>query len=300
MSIKPAALSEDDQIFISSLKPTRGLVDCHIHLYADEFKDDLSDVILKANQAGVIAAITVAEGPENFERILELQKQYPEFVFPCLGFHPIQGDYNNAEKAKSLDESYLQQNHLDFIADHASKLSAIGEIGLDFTPKFTPNGSEDREKQKIALKKQIDLAQRLNLPINLHSRSAGKPLFDILLKDYPDQAAIFHAYAGKPGLVPIMCQKNENQYFSVGTNRLDISNPQTPKFIKSIPLKNMLLETDSPALGPIRGERNLPQNLTSVVEVIGNLRGLTVDQVRDITTNNAVRLFPKLAKIAFK
>jgi len=97
-----------------------------------------------------------------------------------------------------------------------------------------------------------------------------------------------------------MCQKNENLFFSVGTNRLDMSNPQTPKFIKAIPLRNMLLETDSPALSPVRGERNVPQNLTSVVEVIAKLRGLTAEQIKDITTNNAVRLFPKLAKIAFK
>ena len=82
------------------------------------------------------------------------------------------------------------------IEEHIEKLVGIGEIGLDFTPKFTKNGDKDRETQKEALNLQIDLADKYDLPINLHSRSAGLPLISLLFSRTKDTPAVFHAYSG--------------------------------------------------------------------------------------------------------
>jgi len=220
--------------------------------------------------------IVVAEGAENFDKILKLQMAYPDFIFPCLGYHPVQGDYNDPGNATSLSKNYFNnkiEQNFNFIKE-SKNIVGIGECGLDFTPKFTKNGAPDRELQKAALIEQISLAKDLKLPVNLHSRSAGKPLFSLMNDNFPNQPCLFHAFSGNVKQIPNFTKLNENAYFSVGTNRINLE-PQilkkkivhgpNYKFISSIPVDRLLLETDLPALGPNRGERNEPENLLLVV-----------------------------------
>ena len=296
----------NNRAYLENLPKSNGFVDVHCHLAASEFDDDREKVIEEAKSAGVAAIIVVAEGPDCYEKILKLQESHPDFIFPCLGCHPIQGDYCDVDKAKSLTPDYLKEfGRLDFIEKNFENLVGIGEIGLDFTMKYTPNGSLDRDLQREALRQQVKLAENLNLPINLHSRSAGKPLFEILDSEFPKISGVFHAYAGKPSLIPYMIKKNPNLYFSAGTNRVCIESDnkekftQAEKFFKNIPFENVLLETDSPALGPERGVRNHPKNVVLAAESFARSRGLEIGVVKDLTSFNASKLFPKLKRILY-
>ena len=288
------SLTEDEKDWVASLPEASGFVDVHCHLIAEEFDHDREQVIDEAISEGVKAIVVVAEGEDQFQNILALQEKYPDFIFPCLGYHPIQGEYSNASLASSLTRDCLKS--MSFIEENVDKLVGVGEVGLDFTPKFTKNGAEDREKQKEALKLQVDLADKLDLPINLHSRSAGRPLFELLNSRSSTTPAVFHAYSGKTSLMKQVCKQHSNWYFTFGTNRVQESDLNI-KYAKDLPLKHLLLETDAPALGEDRGKRNEPKKLIRAAKVFASRRNLTLDQVKNITSYNAVKLFPKLKSV---
>ena len=289
-------LSEEEKDWVDSLPDASGFVDVHCHLIAEEFKDDREETISDAKSAGVRAIVVVAEGEHEFQDILALQEMHPDFIFPCLGYHPVQGDYSNASLAYSLTTEYLKS--MTLIEENKDKLVGIGEVGLDFTPKFTKNGTEDRDRQREALKQQVDLADKLNLPINLHSRSAGRPLFELLNTRNSNTPAVFHAYSGKVGLMKQVCKQHDNWFFTFGTNRIPESG-LNETYAKELPLKHLLLETDSPALGEDRGKRNEPKNVIRAAEVFAFRRKLTLNQVKNISSYNAVKLFPKLKSVIF-
>ena len=290
------SLTEEEWDWVKNLPESKGFVDVHCHLIAEEFDEDRDHIINEAITEGVTAIVVVAEGDEQFQKILDWQKRYPEFIFPCLGYHPVQGDYSNASLASSLTTSALTS--LKFIEENIENLVGIGEIGLDFTPKFTKNGAEDREKQKEALMLQVDLADEFNLPINLHSRSAGRPLFELLNSRNKVTPAVFHAYSGKTSLMKHVCKQRENWYFTFGTNRVTDSD-LNQKYAKDIPIKNVLLETDAPALGVDRGKRNEPKELIRAAETFAARRNIKLNDVKNITSYNAVKLFPKLKSVLF-
>ena len=133
-------VTEGEKDWIDSLPDTKGFVDVHCHLIAEEFNHDRDHVIDEAISEGVKAIVVVAEGEEEFQNILSLQEKHPDFIFPCLGYHPVQGDYSNASLASSLTTEWLKS--FSFIEENVDKLVGIGEVGLYFTPNFT-------HKQKV-------------------------------------------------------------------------------------------------------------------------------------------------------
>nr|KAF6398181.1 TatD DNase domain containing 3 [Rousettus aegyptiacus] len=153
-----------------------GLVDCHCHLADPDFDRDLDDVLEKAKKANVMALVVVAEHSGEFEKIMQLSERYNGFVLPCLGIHPIQGlspEDQRSVTLKDLDKA------LPIIENYKDRLLAIGEVGLDFSPRFVGT-DEQKEEQRQVLIRQVQLAKRLNLPLNVHSRSAGRPTISLL------------------------------------------------------------------------------------------------------------------------
>ncbi|XP_006882210.1 PREDICTED: putative deoxyribonuclease TATDN3-like [Elephantulus edwardii] len=152
-----------------------GLVDCHCHLSAPDFDHDLDDVLEKAKEANVVALVAVAEHSGEFEKIMKLSERYSGFILLCLGVHPIQGlpEDQRSVTLKDLDDA------LPIIEKYKDQLLAIGEVGLDFSPRFA-NTDEKKEEQRQVLIRQVQLAKRLNLPLNVHSRSAGRPTINLL------------------------------------------------------------------------------------------------------------------------
>uniref|UniRef100_A0A8C9G6G4 TatD DNase domain containing 3 n=1 Tax=Pavo cristatus TaxID=9049 RepID=A0A8C9G6G4_PAVCR len=156
-----------------------GPVDCHCHLSAPCFQPDVAAVVREARQAAVAALVTVTEQAGEFRSVLELSDRFPGFVLPCLGVHPVQ------------EVSPEEQRSVTLKAERAG-------VGLDFTPRFAGT-DEQKEGQRQVLIKQVELARKLDLPLNVHSRSAGRPTIN-LLKEQGASKVLLHAFDGKPSV----------------------------------------------------------------------------------------------------
>ncbi|XP_044528006.1 putative deoxyribonuclease TATDN3 isoform X4 [Gracilinanus agilis] len=247
-----------------------GFVDCHCHLSAADFDSDLEDVLERAKKAGVLAIVAVAEHSGEFEKIMQLSERYKGFVLPCLGVHPVQGLLPEDQRSVTL------------------------KVGLDFSPRFTRT-DEHKEEQRRVLIKQIQLAKKLNLPLNVHSRSAGRPTIN-LLREQGAEKVLLHAFDGRPSVA--MEGVNAGYFFSIPPS--SARSEQKQKLIKQLPLSSICLETDSPALGPTKQERNEPKNISISAEFIAQVKGVSVEEVKEVTTQNALKLFPKLRHLLQK
>lgn len=174
------------------------------------------------------------------------------------------------------------------IEKHVHKICAIGEVGLDFQPRITPD-ADHKEVQRAVLKAQVELAAKYDLPLNVHSRSAGRATI-AALKEFGAKNVLLHAFDGRPSIA--MEGIKEGYFFSIPPSI--VRSEQKGKLIKQLPIEHILLETDSPALSPVKGERNVPSNVQISCDYIAKEKGLTVQEVKRITTENALKLFPKL------
>uniref|UniRef100_A0A8C5VWS8 TatD DNase domain containing 3 n=1 Tax=Microcebus murinus TaxID=30608 RepID=A0A8C5VWS8_MICMU len=240
-----------------------GLVDCHCHLSDPDFDHDLDDVLEKAKKANVVALVAVAEHSGEFEKIIQLSERYSGFVLPCLGVHPVQG--------LSLED----------------QRSVTLKVGLDFSPRFA-GSDEQKEEQRQVLIRQVQLAKRLNLPLNVHSR-CWRLHINLYVSKGADKV-LLHAFDGRPSVA--MEGVKAGYFFSIPPSI--IRSNQKQKLVKQLPLTSICLETDSPALGPEKQVRNEPQNISISAEYIAQVKGISVEEVIEVTTQNALKLFPKL------
>ncbi|XP_018586094.1 putative deoxyribonuclease TATDN3 isoform X1 [Scleropages formosus] len=263
----------------------KGFIDCHCHISAAEFDSDLEDVIQKSKKIGLKAIVAVAEDAGEFDKIIQICERFPGFVFPCLGVHPVQGSPPQQERGATLQDLDAALPLIEKYKDH---LVAIGEVGLDFTPRIV-NTDKGKEEQRQVLIQQAGIAKRLDLPLNVHSRSAGRPTIQ-LLKEQGVQKALLHAFDGKPSVA--MEGVKAGYFFSIPPSI--IRSEQKQKLVQQLPLENICLETDSPALGPEKQVRNEPQNITIAAEYIAKVKGVPLETVMETTTQNALKLFPRL------
>ncbi|XP_005329480.2 deoxyribonuclease TATDN3 isoform X4 [Ictidomys tridecemlineatus] len=268
----------------------KGLVDCHCHLSASDFDSDLDDVLEKAKKANVMALVAVAEHSGEFEKIMQLSERYSGFILPCLGVHPVQGLSPEDQRSVTLKDLDLA---LPIIEKYKDQLLAIGEVGLDFSPRFA-NTDKQKEEQRQVLITQVQLAKRLNLPLNVHSRSAGRPTISLLQEQGADKV-LLHAFDGRPSVA--MEGVRAGYFFSIPPS---IIRSGQQKLVKQLPLTSICLETDSPVLGPEKQVRNEPCNVSISAEYIAQVKGISVEEVIEVTTQNALKLFPKLQHLLQK
>uniref|UniRef100_A0A8C7N5Y8 TatD DNase domain containing 3 n=1 Tax=Oncorhynchus kisutch TaxID=8019 RepID=A0A8C7N5Y8_ONCKI len=299
----------------------KGFIDCHCHISARDFDNDIEDVIENSKKAGLLALLAVAENVGEFEKIIQLSQRFPGFIFPCLGVHPIQGTAPEPQRgavlqvcAPNKDHNLHRHHHhhhnacllrhcllnghifsmqdldaaLPLIEKYKDHLVAIGEVGLDFTPRFV-SGDADKDSQRQVLIRQAEIAKQLDLPLNVHSRSAGRPTIH-LLKEQGVEKALLHAFDGKPSVA--MEGVKAGYFFSIPPSI--VRSEQKQKLVKQLPLESMCLETDSPALGPEKQVRNEPKNISVCAEYISKIKGVPLETVMEVTTQNALRLFPRL------
>nr|XP_060610286.1 putative deoxyribonuclease TATDN3 isoform X2 [Anolis sagrei ordinatus] len=271
-----------------------GAVDCHCHLAAPEFQGDIECVLEEARKSKILALVAVAEHSGDFEKIIQLSERHSGFVFGCLGIHPIQSSSTGQECSVTL-QFFLQDldEALPLIELYKDHLLAIGEVGLDFTPRIAST-EEQKEGQRQVLIKQIQLAKQLDLPLNVHSRSAGRPTIN-LLKEQGAERVLLHAFDGRPSVA--MEGVMAGYFFSIPPS---IVRSEQQKLVKQLPLENICLETDSPALGPEKQVRNEPKNIFIAAEYIAKIKGISVEDVLHKTTQNALKVFPKLKSILQK
>ncbi|XP_029650993.2 putative deoxyribonuclease TATDN3 isoform X2 [Octopus sinensis] len=273
--ITPANMAGDPSLFC---------IDAHCHLADSQFTNDIESVIERALKAGVKSALCVAIGHSDFEKIISLNKRFPDFVVPCLGVHPVQEEEDGTSKCVTNEDL---KDAIPLIEKYHDKIAAIGEVGLDFTPRFCKS-KEDRETQRQILASQVEIAKKYNLPLNVHSRSAGRPTIS-LLKELGAENVLLHAFDGRPSIA--MEGVKAGFYFSIPPS---IVRSEQEKLVKQLPLDCLLLESDSPALAPQKQMRNEPQNIQISAEYIARIKGTDVSHVCEITTQNAFKLFPRL------
>ncbi|PYZ91538.1 hydrolase TatD [Salipaludibacillus keqinensis] len=251
------------------------LFDTHVHLNADQFEDDVEEVITRAKEVGVENMVVVGFDEKTINKALSLIEEY-DFLYAAVGWHPVD--------AIDLTEEYLAW--IEELAAHP-KVVAIGETGLDYHWDKSP-----KDVQKEAFRKQIHLAKRVNLPIIIHDREAHQDIVDILKEEKAeDIGGIMHCFGGSVEIAQ-ECLKM-NFHISFG-GPVTFKNAKRPKEVaKEIPIDRLLIETDAPFLAPhpYRGKRNEPAYVKLVAEQLSELKGISYEEVANQTTTNAKKLF---------
>ena len=248
------------------------LFDAHAHLAAPEFAEDLAAVLARAEAAGVVGIVTVGETPAEAERILDLARRHP-LIKPAAGLYPTRLDPGAAAALAAVARR------------NADRLVALGEVGLD---RWAVKTEAEWRAQEAMLTECIALANALDLPLNVHSRSAGRHTI-ALLREHGARRVLLHAFDGKAASAREGMEAG--YYFSIPPSV--VRSPQKQKLVRHLPLDCLLLETDSPVLGPDPATRNEPANVAVACRAVAELKGVSPETVADITTANARRLFPR-------
>jgi len=251
------------------------LFDTHTHINAEEFNEDLEEVIGRAVDAGMEKMIVVGFDRPTITRAMELIDQY-DFLYASIGWHPV-------------DAIDMVEDDLVWIEELSShpKVVAIGEMGLDYHWDKSP-----KEIQKEVFRKQIRLAKKVKLPIIIHNREATSDIVEILKEEEASEVGgIMHCYGGSVETA-LECIKM-NFYISLG-GTVTFKNARKPKEVaEAISLEHLLIETDCPYLAPtpFRGKRNEPSYVKLVAEEIAKIKGISMEEVASKTTENAKKLF---------
>lgn len=255
------------------------MIDCHSHLALEEFDTDREEVIARAQRAGIQQVLVVGEDADDDRRVLEVCARHPQALSPCLGLHPDRF----AEELEAPDEEGIEAV-AELARRHRDSLAAIGEVGLDY---WRVTSDERRTAQRACLERMAALAAALDLPLNVHSRSAGHHTIDFLA-GCGARWVLMHAFDGKASHA-VRAVEQYGFFFSVPPSV--VRSQQKQKLVRRLPLEALVLESDSPALAPERSERNEPANLTRTVSLIAELHEVSEGRVREVTTANAYRLF---------
>ena len=246
------------------------IVDTHTHICDNSFDEDRNEVLHKAEAAGVRTIIAVGENIFDARRNIELAQKHP-MIRPAAGLYPT-----------ILDLDQTEQMHV-FIRKQRSKLVAIGEVGLDF---WVVKEASQKELQKEILKSFISLSTDLELPLNIHSRSAGRHAVRILLENGASRVQM-HAFDGKASAA--LPAVEAGFFFSIPPSV--VRSRQKQKLVKHLPLSCLLVETDSPVLGPEPKQRNEPANITLAINAIAELKGVRQEDVVEAVGENTHRLY---------
>lgn len=294
------------------------LIDTHAHLYWDDYKDDLDEVIQRSLDADVTTIINVGVDTEKSKLAAKLESDKIKF-YSTIGIHPhealryTQGKHSNVDVSIHEDIGKLEQMYLS----DTSKVVAVGECGLDYFfdhPAQIPpplSIEEIKDLQRKLFQAQINLAKKLNLPLVVHCRddrskgsgSTSSPpqetsspsAWDEVLKMVGTHPAILHCYSGLPKTTNLVLSSSNLLVSFAGTVTYP-KNDYLREAVKILPLEKIVLETDCPFLPPQskRGQRNEPANVVEIAQLIAEINGVSLEEVANQTTANVKRLL-KLA-----
>lgn len=251
------------------------LIDTHTHLCDPIFDADRGDVLDRAAAAGVAGVISVSETLVEVQRNLELADEYAGRIFPAAGLFPTILD---PEQARAIEELLRRER---------DRFVAIGEVGLDY---WKVREEPERELQREIFGRFVSLSLELDLPLNVHSRSAGRRAIAFLL-ERGARRVLLHAFDGRAATA--LPAVEAGYFFSVPPSV--VRSPQKRKLVGRLPLERILLETDSPVLGPDPESRNEPANLLVALRAVAEIKGLSEEAVAEAVRENARRLFGEIS-----
>lgn len=251
------------------------IFDTHCHLNHQDLYKDIDNVINAANNVSVNKMLVVGYDKQTSFLAVDIANRYKN-IYASIGFHPTEIDDLSEEDFNITLNLYKNK-----------KVVAIGEIGLDYHWVKDPL---EREKQKEYFIRQIEFANKVNLPISIHCRDALDDTLKILKEHKPLYGGIMHCYSGSLEMMNEFIKLG--LYISLG-GPVTFTNAKTPKQVaEEIDLDYLLVETDSPYLAPhpLRGSTNKPENIRYVIDEIARIRGISKKQVAERTYSNACKL----------
>lgn len=256
------------------------LVDTHCHLDFPEFDPDREEVIRSANLGGIGYFVNIGSSLKSSQDSVKLAAKY-DYIYAVVGIHPHEADSVNEEAVNNIKE--LAANR---------KVVAIGEIGLDF---YLPAGWQGKnyskpENQLPLFSSLLKIAKDLNLPLVIHTRQAQDETLKIL-KDAMPVRAVVHCFSGDAEFLASCLDLGF--YISYTCNITYKKAQNLRDMVKLTPLERLILETDCPYLSPEgqRGRRNVPLNIKVLADEVSRIKGMSFEEISDITTANAFEFF---------
>ena len=287
---KNLRLLPEDVVKWSASRKVRNVIDTHTHLDFPQYDNDRERVIEHAFSSGIEAMINIGIDLDSSKRSITLAERY-ESIYAAVAFHPHNASQVNKESLRELEK----------LASHP-KVVAIGEIGLDYFRNLSP-----AEAQIKAFREQLELAERLDLPVVIHIRNAHKEAFEILTdfmnKDRSRQPSdqqkekvpgfngVLHCFSGDERDA---LQSLKLGFYLAFNGTLTYKNSRAVQVMKHLPLDAILIETDCPYLTPepLRGKRNEPRLVRRVLEKMTELfPEHSLEKLDTVTTGNAKSLF---------
>lgn len=252
------------------------LFDTHAHLDDRRFDKDRDIVIQKCKEEGISYILNAGADLVSSVKSINLARQY-DFIYASVGVHPHDASTMDKHTCTVLAE----------LAEKNNKVKAIGEIGLDYHYDNSP-----RDVQRKRFAEQLYMAKQLKFPVIIHDRDAHEDTMSILKKSgIKEVGGVLHSFSGSVEMMK-QCLKL-NMYISISGPITFKNARKTVEVVKEIPQDMILIETDSPYLTPVpyRGERNYPGYVRHVAEKIAEIRGLTFEEIAEITLENGKRFF---------
>lgn len=249
-------------------------IDVHAHLDNVRYEEDLDTIVKNAKEKCVEKIITAGYDLNSSYVDVEIANSF-ENVFATVGVHP--------ENVEGLEKNYLEK--LETLLKN-KKVVAIGEIGLDYHWR-----KDNQELQKKIFIEQIDLANKLDLPIVVHCRDAVGDTLQILKEHTPKRESLMHCYGGSVESAKEFIKLGFSFSFGGVVTFKNAKNVQ--EVVKNIPLEKIMLETDCPYMSPepYRGKVNEPKNIPIIAEKIADIKNIKIDEVEKNTTKNAEKMF---------
>ena len=253
------------------------ITDSHCHLDYPKLYDQLDDIVKRAEYNQVKYLLTICTTLESFERIKLIITKYKN-IYGTFGIHP-----HESEKYPQVDSKFILN-----IKNKHNKIIGIGETGLDFYYNYS-----DKKIQKKIFIEHISAASQLNIPIIVHSRNAEVDTYDILRSESKNSnlKVLIHCFTGSKNFAKKLIDLNF--YISVSGIITFKKSNELADTISTIPMENLLVETDSPYLAPIpyRGKDNEPSYIIHTVEKLSQIKKLSNESIMTNTTNNFMNLF---------
>lgn len=264
------------------------MIDVHCHLNFKSFSQDFDEVIKKAEKDGIRLIINTGTSLESSKRAVELADDYPN-LFAIVGIHPHHAD----KVTLGWDKELLK------IAKSSKKVVGIGEIGLDYY-SYASNGVVDPKKQREVFVRQLEIANSLQLPLQIHNRQAGWDILEILNSQLSivncQPPGMFHCMSGNVELLNKVLELGFYVGFDGNITYEGIAkgeNTKLSELVKQAPIERIVTETDAPYLTPEphRGSRNEPSYAIIVANEIAKIKDLELEEVKAKTSANAIKIF---------